>query len=184
MKKIETLAIANRGEVAVRIIRACQELGIRSVLLHSEADTKSLAYRLADERVCIGPAPVGESYLSIERNIEAALAAKAHAVHPGFGFLSENADFAQACLDNKIIFVGPSPDSIRGMGDKVNAKQLAKGLNIPVIPGYEGDDADVGEIKRQAAKIGYPVIVKAAGGGGGRGLKVARNEADLEATVE
>jgi acetyl-CoA carboxylase biotin carboxylase subunit len=184
MKRIDKLAIANRGEVAVRIIRACRELGIQSVLLHSEADVKTLAYRLADERVCIGPAPVGESYLSISRNIEAAVAAKAQAIHPGFGFLSENADFAQACVDNKLIFVGPSPSAIRDMGDKVNAKALAKDLEIPVIPGYEGDDSNLDELKRHAQKIGFPIIVKAAGGGGGRGLKVARDMKELESTVE
>ncbi|MEQ1875975.1 MAG: biotin carboxylase N-terminal domain-containing protein [Bdellovibrionia bacterium] len=184
MKKVEKLGIANRGEVAVRIIRACQEMGIKSVLLHSEADTGSIAYRLADERVCIGPAAVGESYLSIERNIEAALASRVQAIHPGFGFLSENADFAQACLDNKIIFVGPSPSAIRDMGDKVNAKALAKSAGLSVIPGYEGDDSNQPELKKQAAKIGYPVIVKAAGGGGGRGLKIARDEQQLEAAVE
>jgi acetyl/propionyl-CoA carboxylase alpha subunit len=143
-----------------------------------------MAYRLADERICIGPAPVGESYLSIERNIEAAVAGRVQAIHPGFGFLSENADFAQACLDNKIIFVGPRPDSIRDMGDKVNAKALAKKAGLPVIPGYEGDDSDLPELKKQATKIGYPIIVKAAGGGGGRGLKIARDGDQLEAAVE
>lgn len=184
MKKVDKLGIANRGEVAVRIIRACQELGIKSVLLHSEADVGSIAYRLADERVCIGPAPVGESYLSIERNIEGAIAGRVQAIHPGFGFLSENADFAQACLDSKIIFVGPRPDSIRDMGDKVNAKALAKQAGLPVIPGYEGDDSNLAELRKQAAKIGYPIIVKASGGGGGRGLKIARDEQQLESALE
>ena len=124
MKEIKTLAIANRGEVAVRIIRACEELGIKSVLLHSKADVNSRAYRLSDEQICIGDAEVNESYLSIEKNVEGALACGADALHPGFGFLSENADFAQALIDKGIIFVGPSPDAIRKMGDKIQAKKI------------------------------------------------------------
>jgi acetyl-CoA carboxylase biotin carboxylase subunit len=184
LKKIEKVAVCNRGEVAVRIIRACQELNMRTVLFHSESDRQSIAYRMADEKVCIGPSAVAESYLSIERNIEAAVAHGVQAIHPGFGFLSENAEFAQACADHKIIFVGPAADSIRLMGDKVSAKQLAKSAGVPTVPGYDGDDSDMAELRRQADQIGYPVIAKAAAGGGGRGLKVARSSSELIPAVE
>src|SRR6185312_2041382 len=132
-KKIEKLAIANRGEVAVRIIRACQELGIQTVLLHSEPDVETLAYRLADECVLIGPAEAGKSYLDIQKNITGALSVQADAIHPGFGFLSENADFAEACEKARIIFVGPSAESIRLFGDKISAKNLAKKVGAPTI---------------------------------------------------
>jgi len=140
MKEIKKIAIANRGEVAVRIIRACQELGLKSVLLHSKADIHSRAYRMSDEQICIGESEVGESYLSIERNVDGALAAGADALHPGFGFLSENADFAQALEDKGILFIGPSPEAIRAMGDKVAAKKLIEAEGLPSVPGYSGDD--------------------------------------------
>ena len=177
MKQIKKLAIANRGEVAVRIIHACHELGIRTVLLHSEADSSTRAWRMADERVCIGPAPTNESYLQIKHNIDGALAAGADAVHPGFGFLSENADFAQACADAGLIFVGPKPESIRMLGDKISAKRLIERAQVPTVPGYMGDDQRVNTLVDQAEKIGFPVIVKAAAGGGGRGMKVIRSRA-------
>lgn len=179
MSKIKTLAIANRGEVAVRIHRAASELGIRTVLLHSEADIQSKAYRMCDEKICIGPAPVGESYLHIERTIQGALSAGADAIHPGFGFLSENADFAEACAKAGIIFVGPSPSCIRTMGDKIEAKKCAVQAGVPVVPGYEGEDQGEERLLKEAKKIGYPVIIKASGGGGGRGLKVAHGEKDF-----
>ena len=174
--EIKKLAIANRGEVAVRIIQACQELGIESVLLHSKADRATRAYRMSDHQVCIGDSEVGESYLSIEKNVEAAVASGAQALHPGFGFLSENGDFAQALLDHKIAFVGPSPEVIRKMGDKVEAKRIIEGAKIPSVPGYKGEDQSLGKLKAEAKKIGYPVIVKAAAGGGGRGMKVITRE--------
>ncbi len=183
-RKIEKLAVANRGEVAVRIIRAAQELGIETVLLHSEADVASLAYRLADECVLIGGAPAAESYLNIEMNINAAVAAGADAVHPGFGFLSENADFATAVEDARMIFVGPSPESIRLFGDKISAKNLVRKAGGPVIPGYEGNDQSDATLLIEAKRIGYPVMVKAAGGGGGRGLRVMYSENEALAAID
>jgi 3-methylcrotonyl-CoA carboxylase alpha subunit len=173
---IEKLAIANRGEVAVRIIRACHELGIKTVLLHSEADEGTIAWRLSDERVCIGPAPTSESYLQIQRNVQGALSMGAQAVHPGFGFLSENADFGQACKDAGLIFVGPKPETIRALGDKISAKKLIEKAKVPTIPGYMGEDQRLEALVDQAIRIGFPVIVKAAAGGGGRGMKVIRDK--------
>jgi acetyl-CoA carboxylase biotin carboxylase subunit len=175
VKDIKKIAIANRGEVAVRIIRACQELGIQTVLLHSEADINTRAYRMSDEQVCIGAADLAQSYLSIERNIQGALSAGADAVHPGFGFLSENADFAQKCLDKKLIFIGPWPQSIRDLGDKITAKKIVIEENIPTVPGYSGSNQDVAALVKECERIGYPVIVKATAGGGGRGMKVVRS---------
>lgn len=175
MSRIEKLAIANRGEVAVRIIHACRELGIQTVLLHSEADTATRAWRMADERVCIGPAPTSESYLQIQRNVQGAVGAGAQAVHPGFGFLSENADFAQACADANLIFVGPKPQAIRALGDKISAKKLIERAKVSTVPGYMGDDQKLETLITEAERIGFPVIVKAAAGGGGRGMKVIRS---------
>jgi 3-methylcrotonyl-CoA carboxylase alpha subunit len=175
---IRKLAIANRGEVAVRIIHACRELGIKTVLLHSEADVATRAWRMADEKICIGPAPTAESYLRIDRNVEAAVSAGADAVHPGFGFLSENADFAQACQDAGLIFVGPKPSTIRALGDKISAKKLIEKAKVPTVPGYMGDDQKLETLITEAERIGYPVIVKAAAGGGGRGMKVIRSRAE------
>jgi acetyl-CoA carboxylase biotin carboxylase subunit len=183
-RKIEKLAIANRGEVAVRIIRAAQELGIETVLLHSEADVASLAYRLADEKILIGPSNVQESYLNIEMNINAAIASGADAIHPGFGFLSENADFAEAVEKARLIFVGPSAESIRLFGDKISAKNLVKKAGGPTVPGYEGKDQSHEKLMAEAKRIGYPVMVKAAGGGGGRGLRVIRNEGEAKSMIE
>jgi acetyl-CoA carboxylase biotin carboxylase subunit len=180
---IEKLAIANRGEVAVRIIHACNELGIKTVLLHSEADVGTRAWRLADEKVCIGPAPTNESYLKIEANVQGALAMGAQAVHPGFGFLSENADFAQSCLDAGLIFVGPKPQTIRALGDKISAKKLIEKAQVPTVPGYMGDDQSAAKLIAEAERIGYPVIVKAAAGGGGRGMKVIRARAEAEELI-
>jgi 3-methylcrotonyl-CoA carboxylase alpha subunit len=182
--RIEKLAIANRGEVAVRIITAAKELGIKTALLHSEADVSTLAYRLADEKVLIGPSPVGESYLNIERNILAAKSVEADAIHPGFGFLSENADFAKACEENKIIFVGPSVESIKLFGDKISAKELVKKAGAPVIPGYQGEDQSTETLITRIKEIGLPAIVKAAGGGGGRGLRVVHKIEDAKEAIE
>lgn len=181
---IEKLAIANRGEVAVRIIRAAQELGIKTALLHSEADQRTIAFRLADESICIGGPAVSDSYLNIENVLQGALACGADAIHPGFGFLSENSDFARDCEERRIIFVGPSAEAISTFGDKVAAKNLAEKLSVPMIPGYQGQDQTMPTLQSESDKIGYPVIVKVAGGGGGRGLKVARSAVELVSAVE
>ena len=171
MPTFNTLAIANRGEVAVRIIRACQDLGLKSVLLHSDVDKKSLAYRLADKCVCIGPAAAHESYLNIQANIKAALKAGAGAVHPGFGFLSENAKFAKACADAGLIFVGPSPEHIQLFGDKIAAKSYVTKLGVPLLPSID-EALGAQECVKKMKSMGFPVMIKAAGGGGGRGLRV------------
>lgn len=184
MRKIKKVAIANRGEVAVRIIRACEELGIETVLLHSEVDVQTRAYRLANHRICIGPAPTRESYLNIQSNVQGALAAGADAIHPGFGFLSENADFAREVQKVGMIFIGPNPESTEMLGDKVSCKSLAKKLGLPLLPGYQGEDQDVSFLTAKAKEIGFPVIVKAAAGGGGRGMKILRSEVDCKELIE
>ena len=184
MNKIKRLAIANRGEVAVRIIHACRELGIETVLLHSEADRKSRAFRLADKVICIGPAPTGESYLNIEANIQGALAARADAVHPGFGFLSENYEFVEAVEKAGMIFVGPSATAMRSVGDKVNCKAQAQKLGLPLIPGYQGEDQAVDFLLAEAKKMGFPVLVKAAAGGGGRGMKLLTSVTEAKELIE
>lgn len=184
MKKINKLAIANRGEVAVRIIKACEELGIETVLLHSEADINSRAYRMATKKICIGPSPTAQSYLNIEANINGALAGGAEAIHPGFGFLSENADFAEAVVRAGLIFVGPSAESIRQLGDKINCKQIAQKAGLPLIPGYTGEDQSLEKLISEAKKIGFPVIVKAAAGGGGRGMKLINSEEEARDLIE
>lgn len=187
MKELHKIAIANRGEVAVRIIHACKELGLQTVLLHSEADFNSLAYRLADEKICIGGNSPAESYLNIENTIDGVLASGAEAVHPGFGFLSENANFARACRDNNILFIGPTPESIEVMGDKVKAKELIAKVGIPTIPGYSGDDQSEARLTEECKRIGFPVIIKAAFGGGGRGMKIIKTveeAADLIASAK
>lgn len=183
-KQIKRLAIANRGEVAVRIIKACEELGIETVLLHSDADVNSRAYRQADHKICIGGSAPSESYLNINSNVQGALAKGADAIHPGFGFLSENADFAKACTDAGLIFVGPSEKAIRTLGDKVNCKELAKKCGIPLVPGYEGEDQSIETLSSEAEKIGYPVIVKAAAGGGGRGMKIIKIGVEAREQIE
>ncbi|MBV2168294.1 MAG: ATP-grasp domain-containing protein [Bdellovibrio sp.] len=184
MGKFSRIAIANRGEVAVRIIKACEELGIETVLLHSEADIHSRAYRMATKTICIGPAATAESYLNIQANINGALAGGAQAIHPGFGFLSENADFAEATRKAGLVFIGPSPESIRSLGDKVHCKELAKQAGLPLVPGYQGENQDVAHLIVQAEKIGYPVIVKAAAGGGGRGMKLIKSSAEAGELIE
>lgn len=184
MKNFKRIAIANRGEVAVRIIKACEEMGLETILLHSEADINSRAYRMATKTVCIGPAPSAESYLNIEANINGALAGGADAVHPGFGFLSENADFAVACEKAGLTFIGPSAESIRLLGDKVQCKELAKKAGLPLVPGYQGENQNVDFLIEQAKKIGFPVIVKAAAGGGGRGMKLLKDESEARELIE
>jgi acetyl-CoA carboxylase, biotin carboxylase subunit len=172
--------IANRGEIALRILRACKELGIETVAVHSTADADAMHVRLADESVCIGPPPATESYLNIPSIVSACEITGADAVHPGYGFLSENAKFADILAAHDIVFIGPSGDHIRIMGDKIRAKETAEGLGIPVVPGSRGAVHDEQEAARIAADIGYPVLIKAVAGGGGRGMKVAERVADLE----
>ncbi len=173
------ILIANRGEIALRIIRACRELGIRTVAVFSEADVDSLHVRFADEDVCIGPAPSGESYLNIARIISAAEITDADAIHPGYGFLAENAHFAEVCRECKIKFIGPTPEVIRQMGDKAEAKRTMANAGVPVVPGSDGVVESVDEARRISNEIGYPVIVKAVAGGGGRGMRIAHTEASL-----
>lgn len=176
----EKILIANRGEIALRIQRACRELGIKTVVVHSEADREAKYVRLADESVCIGPAPSRESYLNMPAIISAAEVTDSEAIHPGYGFLSENADFADRVEKSGFVFIGPRPDTIRLMGDKVSAKRAMIEAGVPVVPGSEGalpDDPQ--EIIRVAREVGYPVIIKAAGGGGGRGIRVVYTEAAL-----
>jgi len=176
----EKILIANRGEIALRIQRACREMGIKTVVVHSEADREAKYVKLADESVCIGPAPSAQSYLSMPAIISAAEVTDAEAIHPGYGFLSENADFAERVEQSGFVFIGPRPESIRIMGDKVSAKQAMIKTGVPCVPGSEGalpDDPKV--IIQTARRIGYPVIIKAAGGGGGRGMRVVHTEAAL-----
>ena len=176
----EKILIANRGEIALRIQRACRELGIRTVVVHSEADTEAKYVKLADESVCIGPAPAAQSYLNIPAIISAAEVTDAEAIHPGYGFLSENADFAEKVERSGFVFIGPRPENVRLMGDKVTAKQAMLKAGVPCVPGSEGAlPEDPKEIVRIARKVGYPVIIKAAGGGGGRGMRVVHTEAAL-----
>jgi acetyl-CoA carboxylase biotin carboxylase subunit len=176
----EKILIANRGEIALRIQRACRELGIRTVVVHSEADTEAKYVKLADESVCIGPPPASASYLNIPAIISAAEVTDAEAIHPGYGFLSENADFAEKVERSGFVFIGPHPENIRLMGDKVSAKQAMTKAGVPTVPGSEGAlPDDPKEIVRIARKIGYPVIIKASGGGGGRGMRVVHTEAAL-----
>ncbi len=176
----EKILIANRGEIALRVIRAAREMGIKSVAVHSTADSDAMHVRMADESVCIGPAPSSESYLSKAAIISACEITGAQAVHPGYGFLSENASFAQALEDHDITFIGPSAEHIRIMGDKITAKETAKQLGIPVVPGSDGGVPDFETARRVADEIGYPIIIKATAGGGGRGMKVAKSVDELE----
>ena len=176
----EKILIANRGEIALRVVRACREMGIKSVAVHSTADADAMHVRMADEAVCIGPNPSSQSYLSFPAIISACEITGAQAIHPGYGFLSENAAFVQAVEDHGLTFIGPSAEHIRLMGDKITAKDTAKKLGIPVVPGSDGGVPDLGTAKRVAAEMGYPVIIKATAGGGGRGMKVAKSEKEIE----
>ena len=176
----EKILIANRGEIALRIQRACREMGIRTVVVHSEADTEAKYVKLADESVCIGPAPARESYLNMAAIISAAEVTDSEAIHPGYGFLSENADFAERVERSGFVFIGPHPENIRLMGDKVSAKQAMQKAGVPCVPGSDGAlPEDPKEVVRIARTVGYPVIIKAAGGGGGRGMRVVHTEAAL-----
>ena len=176
----DKILIANRGEIALRVIRACREMGIASVAVHSTADSDAMHVRMADESICIGPASSADSYLNKAAIISACEITGAQAVHPGYGFLSENEAFAQALEDHGITFIGPSAEHIRIMGDKITAKETAKALGIPVVPGSDGGVPDYETAIGVAEAIGFPIIIKATAGGGGRGMKVAHNEAELE----
>ncbi len=173
---IQKILIANRGEIALRIVRACRELGIKSLAVYSEADVESLHVQLADEAICIGPAPSNQSYLKADRIISAAEIADVDAIHPGYGFLSENADFADQCESCNINFIGPSSKAIRMMGDKATARDTVRKSGVPVTPGSDGPIDSETEALKVAKKIGYPVIIKAVAGGGGRGMRVAHND--------
>jgi len=177
--RLRRVLVANRGEIALRVLRACRELGLETVLVHSEADADSLPVRLADRAVCIGPARSGQSYLNAEFIVSAAQIHHADAIHPGYGFLSENADFARLCEMEKIVFVGPRADVIAQMGDKVRARQLAAEAGVPTTPGSAGKLRDAAEAAQLVEKIGFPVLLKAAAGGGGRGMRVVRAPGEL-----
>jgi acetyl-CoA carboxylase biotin carboxylase subunit len=180
---IKKILIANRGEIALRIHRACHEMGIKTVAAHSTADADAMHVRLADEAICIGPPPAADSYLNIPNIISAAELAHADAIHPGYGFLSENAQFAEIVELHNIVWIGPKPEHIRTMGDKVEAKRTAAKLGLPLVPGSDGPVEDIATARVIAAETGYPVIIKAASGGGGRGMKVVRNEGELESQM-
>ncbi len=184
MPQIRKLLIANRGEIALRIHRACHEMGIQTVAVHSTADADAMHVRLADEAICIGPPSATDSYLNIPNIISAAEISGADAIHPGYGFLSENARFAEIVESHGLLFVGPKPEHIRTMGDKVEAKRTAGALGLPLVPGSDGAIDDIGEATRLAAEIGYPVIIKAASGGGGRGMKVCTSPDQLETLMQ
>jgi len=179
----DKILIANRGEIALRVLRACQELGIATVAVHSTADADAMHVRLADESVCIGPPAAKDSYLNIPSLLAACEITGAYAVHPGYGFMAENARFAEILNEHGVHFIGPTPDHIRIMGDKIEAKKTAKRLGIPVVPGSDGGITDDATALRVAREIGFPVLVKAAAGGGGRGMKVALREEDLETAL-
>ncbi|MGZ8360260.1 MAG: acetyl-CoA carboxylase biotin carboxylase subunit [Allosphingosinicella sp.] len=180
---IEKVLIANRGEIALRVHRACHEMGIKTVAVHSTADSEAMHVRLADETVCIGPPPASESYLNIPNIISAAEISHADAIHPGYGFLSENARFAEIVESHGIVWIGPKPEHIRVMGDKVEAKRTAAKLGLPLVPGSDGPVEGPEEARAVAAETGYPLLVKAASGGGGRGMKIVRSEAELDSQL-
>ena len=176
---IKKILIANRGEIAVRIIRACKELGIKSVAIHSNVDSESMHVQMADESICIGPHKAQDSYLNVQALISAFELSGADAIHPGYGFLSENYNFVKILEDHKIKFIGPSSTLINKMGDKIQAKKIAKELGLPVIKGSEKGVSEINEAKEIASKIGYPVLIKAAGGGGGKGMKIVEKDSEL-----
>src|SRR5882724_8882248 len=173
------ILIANRGEIALRIIRACRDLGVQTAVVYSTADAEAAYLKLADQAICIGNAPPKESYLKMDRIIAAAEVADVQAIHPGYGFLSENAHFAEVCRECKIEFIGPSDEAMAAVGDKVRCKQLARKAKVPTVPGSEGEVEDEKQALKIAREIGYPVIIKAAAGGGGRGMRVAHNDVSL-----
>ena len=175
----QKVLIANRGEIALRVIRACRELGLETVAVYSDADRESLHVRFADDDVCIGPPPARDSYLNIPRLIAAAEITGADAIHPGYGFLAENAEFAEICAASKITFIGPTADQIRTMGDKAQARKTMSAVGVPIIPGTPGPVEDVDEALTLATQIGFPVIIKAVAGGGGKGMRVAKDPDDF-----
>ena len=183
IKKISKILIANRGEIACRIIRTTKKLGIHSVAVYSEIDKNALHVRQADEAYCIGPAPSQQSYLNQTKIIEIALQAKVNAIHPGYGFLSENAKFAALCEQANLIFIGPSPSAIALMGDKQQSKIVMQSANIPVIPGYQGDEQDLDFLFEEGLKIGFPLMIKASSGGGGKGMRLITLASDLKPGV-
>lgn len=174
------ILIANRGEIALRVIRTCRDMGIKTVAVYSEADKESLHVRFADEAVCIGPSQSRESYLSIPRIIAAAEITNADAIHPGYGFLAENAEFSEICTESEIKFIGPSPDMIKSMGDKAYAKDTMKKSNVPVVPGSDGIVTSIEDAKKIANEFGYPVLIKASAGGGGKGMRIVHEETEME----
>ena len=174
------ILVANRGEIAVRVMRACREMGIGSVAVYSEVDRKALHVRYADEALAIGPAPATDSYLRIDRILDAAQRSGAEAIHPGYGFLAENPDFARACRDAGIVFIGPTPEAMELMGSKTAARHLVMNAGLPVIPGTDANLESFDEVVRMAREIGFPVMLKASAGGGGKGLRMVATEQDLE----
>lgn len=177
--RFDKILIANRGEIALRILRTCEEMGIATIAVHSTVDRDALHVQLADEAVCIGEAPSSKSYLNVPSIIAAALTRNATAIHPGYGFLAENAKFAEICADHQLVFIGPTPEAIRAMGDKSTAKETMIGARVPTIPGSDGLVRDEKEARAIARQIGYPVMIKATAGGGGRGMRLVRSEEDL-----
>ncbi len=176
----DKILIANRGEVALRVIRAAKEMGVKTVAVYSQADKDTVAVKMADEAVCIGPAQSSKSYLNMQALIGAAQITGAQAIHPGYGFLAENSDFARACIDNDIVFIGPHPDVMDALGNKANAKATAKVANVPTVPGSDGVVESVEEAKKIAKEFGYPVLVKASAGGGGKGMREVYSEDEME----
>ncbi len=182
-RPFRTLLIANRGEIACRVIRTAKAMGLRTVAVYSEADRDAMHVADADEAVLLGPARARDSYLNIERVIEAARQSGAEAVHPGYGFLSESAEFAQACFEAGLIFVGPTADMIRAMGSKSGSKMLMEKAGVPLVPGYHGEAQDDATLAKAANQIGFPVLVKASAGGGGRGMRIVRSAGELAAAL-
>jgi len=184
VKKINKILVANRGEIAVRVMRTAKEMGIKTVAVYSEADKHAVHTRFADEAVCIGPPPASASYLVMDHIIDAAKKTNADAIHPGYGFLSENAVFAEKVAASGLIFIGPSPHAIRVMGDKITSKQTVKSFNVPLVPGMDEPITDVKHAKQIAGEIGYPVMIKASAGGGGKGMRIVESAADFESQME
>src|SRR5258708_7318880 len=182
-RRFRTLLIANRGEIACRVIRTARAMGLRTVAVYSEADRGAMHVAMADEAVLLGPARARDSYLNIARVIEAARESGAEAVHPGYGFLSESAEFAQACADAGLVFVGPTAAMITAMGSKSGSKMLMEKAGVPLVPGYHGEAQDEATLRKAADKIGFPVLVKASAGGGGRGMRIVRSASELAAAI-